>query len=111
MPSLQGDKQAGEAVTAPSSRPDTAKRRGEGCGRRIGRINPGPCGEVGLCGECWQKAEDRDRTQTDVGPHAFRPLGRIFYRNRCVVCYVPQSEHPVGGWVTARPIGDRRAKP
>lgn len=52
----------------------------------------------------------RDDSGTNSGPHQFEPL---FLRDlalggagRCKHCYEPASEHPIEGWVPARPIGD-----
>jgi hypothetical protein len=44
-----------------------------------------------------------------VSPHPFAPLRRWFNRGRCAACYVHEHAHPVGGWTTARPWGDKRA--
>ena len=49
-----------------------------------------------------------------VGPHQFRGLKeprwwRLREDDRCVHCYLPKSEHPVTGWVDARPLGDASA--
>ena len=46
---------------------------------------------------------------TSVAPHEWAPLGRWFRRRRiCRACYLPESDHPVGGWSPARPVGDER---
>jgi hypothetical protein len=48
---------------------------------------------------------------TQVGPHDYeRIIGggwRRHWEDRCRACYLPKSEHPVKGWVEARPLGDR----
>jgi hypothetical protein len=48
---------------------------------------------------------------TDVGPHAFKALrwrDARWFGGRCAHCYLPRDAHPVTGWTTARPLGDRR---
>jgi hypothetical protein len=50
------------------------------------------------------------RGTVTVGPHQFRSLRtpRWWRRgdDRCFHCFLPESEHPVGGWVKARPLLD-----
>lgn len=43
-----------------------------------------------------------------VGPHEFDPAGRFARREECRGCFLPRSQHPVRGWVTARPWRQRR---
>lgn len=47
---------------------------------------------------------------TSVGAHEFEPLGAVLRsREKCKFCYYPKAWHPVTGWVSARPVGDRRS--
>lgn len=50
------------------------------------------------------------KAQVGAGPHQFRALKEPrWWRgedDRCIHCYLPKSEHPVTGWVDARPLGD-----
>lgn len=44
----------------------------------------------------------------DAGPHDFEPLGRFLHRHKCRHCFSTEHEHPILGWVPARPYGDKR---
>jgi hypothetical protein len=46
----------------------------------------------------------------EVGPHDFQPLSwitsRLRHRGKCARCYLARDDHPVSGYVPARPLGD-----
>lgn len=46
-----------------------------------------------------------------MGPHKFKPVGKIFHRNRCIACYLDREKHPTTGYTTARPVGDKGEHP
>lgn len=51
-----------------------------------------------------------DSARNTVDAHSFRPLkpwDALHGGGRCKRCYVPRSDHPIHGWVRARPLGDK----
>lgn len=44
---------------------------------------------------------------SQVSPHEFIPLKRLFNRGRCRACVYHEVSHPFAAWVEARAIGDK----